>query len=72
MTDEQSLRLEYVIEDQLEFAATWVIGNAFMKIWDMRCAGMRPELYIIRADLEAKFSFLRETRRHTNDAINIG
>ena len=72
MTDEQALRLEYDPVDDYEFATTWVLGNGFFKIWETRCAGKRPELYIVRADLEAKVSLLRETRRHENDVILIG
>ena len=44
LTDEQALRLDYALEDQLDFPATWVLGNTLQKIWEMRSANKRPEL----------------------------
>ena len=71
LTEEQALRLDFALEDQLEFPATWILGNTFLKIWEIRCANKHPELYTVRADLEAKVSLLRETRHHTNDVVHI-
>ena len=43
-----------------------------MSIWDSRKMGRRPELYKVRADLEAKVSLLRETRHsETAEIISL-
>ena len=71
MTDELALRLEYTAEVTSELAVTWVLGMAFYHIWEARRLGKRPELYSMRADLEAKVSLLRKSRRYNNDLILI-
>ena len=45
-----------------EYPVVWFLAVAWMGIWESRRSGKRPELYRIRADLEAKVSLLRKTR----------
>ena len=49
----------------------WFLAVAWNSIWESRRVGKRPELYKVRADLEAKVSLLRETSRHSESAEKI-
>ena len=71
MTDEQAIRLHFDIEDSYELPVVWFLAVSWASIWDGRMAGKSPELYRVRADLEAKVSMLRETRRFEADAEKI-
>ena len=71
MTDEQAIRLDFDIEDSYELPVIWFLAVAWTSMWDRRMSGKRPELYRVRADLEAKVSMLRETRRYAADAEKI-
>ena len=71
MTDEQAIRLHFDIEDSNELPVVWFLAVSWASMWDARMAGKRPELYRVRADLEAKVSMLRETRRYKDDAEKV-
>ena len=60
--DQQLLHLHFDMEDSLELPIVWFLAVAWSSIWESRKCGRRPELYKVRADLEAKVSLLRETR----------
>ena len=60
--DEKVLKLQIVVGADTEYPVVWFLGVSWMSIWDSRKIGRRPELYKVRADLEAKVSLLRETR----------
>ena len=62
------LKLQLVLEDPYEYPAVWFLAAAWLSIWEIMIVGKRPELYKVRADLEAKVSLLRETRRHSESA----
>ena len=56
------LNLQFTLEDSHEYPTVWFLAVAWSSIWESRRLGKRPELYRVRADLEAKVSLLRETR----------
>ena len=56
---------------QEDFPLVWFTGFYLHNIWDARSQKKQPQLFSIRADLEARVSSLRETRL-TNEAILIG
>ena len=59
----KALRLQLDLEESLEYPTVWFLAVAWKCIWESRMVGKRPELYKVRADLEAKVSLLRETSR---------
>ena len=65
-----ALRLQLPVADQVEFPVVWFLSVAWSNIWGQRCLGNKPELYKVRADLEAKVSILRKTR-YSVPAIEI-
>ena len=65
-----ALSLQLPVADQLELPVVWFLSVAWSSIWEQRCTGNRPELYKVRADLEAKVSILRKTR-HSAPAVEI-
>ena len=67
----QALQLQFDMEGHLELPVVWVWAVSWSYIWETRTVAKKPELYKIRADLEARVSFLRETRRHKGTAISI-
>lgn len=68
--DYKALRLQIELDESLEYPAVWYLAVAWSSIWESRRLGRRPELYKVRADLEAKVSLLRETSRF-KDAAEI-
>lgn len=68
---EEALRLDFTVEESLRLPLVFALAVAFGAIWDLRLRKTRPQLYLVRAQLEAKVSLLRECRRFTNDATII-
>ena len=60
--DQHVVKLQLDLEDHLELPVVWFLAVAWSSIWEFRRQGKRPELYKVRAELEAKVSLLRETR----------
>ena len=71
MTAEQALPLKFISEDVHELLNFWLLVVAWASMWEARLVGKRPELYRVRADLEAKVSLLCETRKHKEVAAKI-
>ena len=71
LSDVQALRLQFETEESLELPVVWFLAVSWSTIWEARLLGRRPELYRVRADLEAKVSLLRETRKLINVAEKI-
>ena len=69
--DQDVLHLQIDLEDQLQLPVVFVLAVAWSSIWESRRVGRRPELYKVRAELEARVSLLRETRRHAEAAVII-
>ena len=70
MEDQHLLNLQLPLEAHLVFPAVWFLAVAWNTIWECRKLGKRPELYKVRAELEAKVNLLRETR-HSEAAEEI-
>ena len=64
------LKLQLALEVHVELPVVWFLAVSWCSIWESRRLGRRPELYKVRADLEAKVSLLRETR-HSEAAEEI-
>ena len=58
---EAALRLEFVVEEDVELPLVWMLATVFLAIWKLRKEQSRVELYEVRATLEAKINLLRET-----------
>ena len=58
LQDHCVLKLQIDLEDPLELPVVWFLATAWNSIWESRRLGKRPELYKVRADLEAKVSLL--------------
>ena len=56
--------------DHQELPVVWFLAVAWSSMWESRKLSRGPELYRIRADLEAKVSLLRETRQSESAAEN--
>ena len=54
--------VQMIAEGADEYPVVWFLAVTWTNIWESRRTGRRPELYRIRADLEAKVSLLRKTR----------
>ena len=63
--------VQFETEESLELPVVWFLAVSWSTIWEARLLGRRPELYRVRADLEAKVSLLRETRKLINVAEKI-
>ena len=62
LEDQHVLKLQQNLEEAHELPVVWFLAEAWRSIWESRVLGKRPELYKVRADLEAKVNLLRETR----------
>ena len=60
----QTLTLDFNTDLQAEhnMAVTWFTANVLHEIWGARIKKKRPEVYLIRATLEAKIMLLRKSR----------
>ena len=68
--DEHVIQLQHDLDSPLQLPVVWFLAVAWSSLWESRKIGRRPELYKIRADLEAKVSLLRKTR-HSEAAEEI-
>ena len=68
--DQHVLKLQLGLEAADELPVVWFLAVAWSYIWECRRLGKRPELYKVRAELEAKVSLVRETR-HSEAAKGI-
>jgi hypothetical protein len=64
LEEQHALKLQLTLGESEELPAVWFLAEAWRSIWESRTLGKRPELYKVRADLEAKVSLLRKTRNH--------
>ena len=62
ITPHQILTLNFDAEESKELFLTWFTGQFLQNIWSARTQKKQPQLFTIRADLEAKTNLLRETR----------
>ena len=54
------------VEENVELPLVWSLAVAWHALWKLRLNKTRPQLYLVRAELEAKVSLLRECRRFSN------
>ena len=66
--EEQIVKLQFSADEGLELPVVWFLAVSWISIWESRALGKRPELYQVRADLEAQVCLLRETRRYETEA----
>ena len=68
LKEDEALRLDLDIEEHLELPVVFTLSVAWGALWDLRLNRTRPELYLIRAQLEAKVAILRNCRNFFNSA----
>ena len=66
ITTRQLLLLDLELDDEKQFPVVWMVGSFLELVWSSRIEKRQVRLYIIRADLEARASLLRETRHSTH------
>ena len=66
ITVDEAVRLDFNVDESVELPLVWFTAVAWSALWNLRMKKTRPQLYLVRAELEAKISFLRECRRLTN------
>ena len=67
---EEAVSLDFMVEENVELPLVWSLAVAWHALWKLRLNKTRPQLYLVRAELEAKVSLLRECRRFSN-AIGV-
>ena len=65
---EEALRLELEVDENTELPLVFALAVAWSTIWDLRQKKTRPQTYLVRAQLEARVTLLREGRRYRNEA----
>ena len=66
-----ALLLDFNVDERIELPLVWAMAVAWGAIWDMRQSKTRPQLYLVRAQMEAKVALLRECRKFANAAAMI-
>ena len=61
------LKLNFKTQQDNVLPVLWILAIVWKEIWEKRKIFQRPELFTIRAKLEAQISILRETRRLKDD-----
>ena len=56
------LNLNFQVEEALELPMVWLTTNIVMKMWDFRKEKKRCDLVLVRTELEARVSLLKESR----------
>ena len=68
---EEAVSLDFTVDESLELPLVWSLAVAWHALWNLRLNKTRPQLYLVRAELEAKVSLLRECRRFSNEIAAI-
>ena len=71
LTAGEALHLGLCVESALEMPLVFAMAVAWGSIWNLRQKRIRPQLYLVRAELEARVALLRQCRHFTNDAAII-
>ena len=66
---EEALHLELRLDGDLELPVVFAMAVAWRTIWELRFKKIRPQTYLVRAQLEARVSLLRECR-HFASAVD--
>ena len=62
ITAEAALSLDLVIQPDQELPLTWALTASLLSIWNQRQSSQKVQLYLVRAELEAKVNLLKQTR----------
>ena len=68
LTAVEALRLDFSADPTLEMPLVFAIAVALGAIWNLRQKKIRPQHYLVRAELEARVALLRECRDYTKEA----
>ena len=63
---EEAVSLDFMVDEDDELPLVWSLAVAWHALWNLRLNKTRPQLYLVRAEMEAKVSLLRECRRFSN------
>ena len=66
-----ALLLDFNVDESMELPLVRAMAVAWGAIWDMRQSKTRPQLYLVRAQMEARVALLRECRKYANAAAMI-
>ena len=58
----EALHLELKVDECLELPIVFTLAVTWSAIWELRLKKISPQPYLIRAELEARISILRESR----------
>ena len=68
---EDAICLDFNVDESLELPIVWALAVAWISLWDLRQKRIRPQLYLVRAQLEARIALLRECRRFANVSATV-
>ena len=68
---EDAIFLEFNVADSLELPIVWALTVAWISLWDLRKKRARPQLYLVRAQMEARITLLRECSRFANASATV-
>ena len=60
-----------MVDESLVLPVVWSLAVAWLALWNLRQKRTRPQLYLVRAEMEAKIALLRECRKFSNEAAVI-
>ena len=63
---EDAITLDFHVDDALELPVVCALAVARSSLWDLRQKRTRAQLYMVRAQMEAKIALHRECRRFSN------
>ena len=65
------MKLNFITQQDNVLPVLLILAIVWKEIWEKRKIFQRPELFTIRAKLEAQISILRETRRLQDEAVKL-
>ena len=68
---EDAIFLDFNVADSLELPIVWALAVAWSSLWDLRQKRARPQLYLVRAQMEARIALLRECSRFANASAAV-
>ena len=68
---QDAICLDLNVDDTLELPIVWALAVAWSSLWDLRQKRTRPQLYFVRAQMEARIALLRECRRFRDASDTI-
>ena len=68
---EDAIFLDFNVSESMELPIVWSLSVAWISLWDLRQKRTRPQLYLVRAEMEARIALLRECRRFSNVSATV-